>query len=156
MNETHPSLDQIVDHIHGELPAADEAAMHAHLAGCRQCDERRNEEAAITKALRAHALATELELPPALVARIRAEVANAAQPSWRERLQLFFRPIVLLPVAAAAALVIYLRISAGHGAVSPTPIDAAYYVNEHSALAVKAPFADNVPPATLTLDDEAH
>ena len=155
MNETHPSIDQIVDLLHGELPAADEAAMHAHLAGCPQCEERRNEETAITQTLRAHALATELELPPALVARIRTEIARAAQPSWRQRVRLFFRPIVLLPVAAAAALVIYLRFSAGHSAVSPTPIDAAYYVNEHAALAAKAPFADNVPPATLTLDDEA-
>lgn len=155
MNETHPSIDQIVDHLHGELPAADEAAMHAHFAGCRACSERRNEEAAITETLRAHARATERELPPELTARIRTEAMRAVQPSWWERVRLAFRPALLVPVAAAAAVVIYLRIFAGHGAVSPTPIDASYYVNEHAALAANAPFGDTIPPATLTSDDEA-
>jgi anti-sigma factor RsiW len=153
MNETHPSIDQIVDHLHGELSAADDAALRAHLSGCPECDELRKEEAAITESLRAHARATELDVPPRVVARIRAEVARAAHPSLWERLRPVLRPAVLLPAAAAAVLVLYFSLNSRTG--SSTPIDAAYYVNEHAALAAKAPFAEDVPPATLTSDDEA-
>jgi anti-sigma factor RsiW len=154
MNQTHPSIEQIVDFLHGEVAAADAAAIEAHLAICPECQRRRAEESAITDALRAYARATEREAPPPLLARIRAGAVQAQLPSLGERLRGMLRPALVLPIAAAIAVVLYLTMTSRQG--SSTAIDAAYYVNEHAALAAKSPFADDVLPAMLTSDDETH
>ncbi len=153
MNETHPSIEQIVDHLHGELPAAEDAAMHAHLAGCRSCEQRRAEELALTEQLRAYAVARERDLPPSLVTKIR----DALEPrrTWDpvEWLRSGLRPILILPAAAAIALIVYAgfawRVKTG-----PTAIEAAYYVDQHAAMATIAPFADGAAPAALTSYDQ--
>jgi len=51
MNGAHPSVERVVEYLHGELSAAEDAAIHAHLAGCPECDGKRGEELAITEAL---------------------------------------------------------------------------------------------------------
>ena len=153
MNETHPTIEQIIDFLHGEVAAADEAAISAHLSLCPDCQRLQAEETAITQALRAYARAAEREIPPAVAARVRAAVAGPPSLPLRERLGAFVRPALVLPVAAAAIIVFYLSSNGRH---RPAPaIDAAYYVNEHAALAARAPFSDGVLPATLTADDEA-
>jgi anti-sigma factor RsiW len=155
MNQTHPSIDQIVDYLHGELAPADDAAMHAHLAGCPSCDRRRADEAAITEMLRAHARAQERELPAPVAAKIRSRIANPALPSGWERLRRALRPIYLVPAAAAIAAAIALYAFVGRPVTNaPIAIDASYYVENHAAMAAAAPFAADAPPATLTLDDE--
>lgn len=152
MNETHPSIEQIVDYLHGELAPADDAAIHAHLASCTDCDERRAQEMAIVEALRAHARAAERELPSSLVASIRQSVAQSSKPSFGERLRAAFRPIVLFPAAAAIAALLYVGVDVWRERAAPaTTIDAASYVENHTAMAATAPFGDETP--MLTSDD---
>ena len=146
MNETHPTIDQIVDYLHGELSAPEDAALHAHLAGCRSCDELRAQEVALTEILRAHARAQERELPNRVVMRIHDGIKDR-----RPR----FRPVLLFPAMAAAAAAIYLALNLWHPVANGTTIDASYYVDNHAALAAGAPFSENAPlPAVLTSDDE--
>lgn len=154
MNDTHPSLERIVDYLHGELPPAEDAAIHAHLAACPECDGKRGEELAITEALRAYALATERDLPPGLATRIRSTAAQTQPGTW-ERFFTGLRPIVMVPAAAVVALAIYLGYNSRHRAAAPTPIQATYYVNNHAAMAASAPFGDAAPPITLASENEA-
>lgn len=154
MNETHPSIEQIVDYLYGELAPPEDAAIHAHFATCRSCDERRADEVAIGEALRTQARAEERELPAGVVARIRTAVAHPPQSVW-ERLRDAWRPVFVVPAAAAAGLAIFFGFNAWHTGVAPTAINAAYYVNNHAAMTTNAPFADEVEPAMLTSSDEA-
>lgn len=154
MNETHPSIEQIVDYLHGALSPAEDAAMHAHLAGCPPCGDRRAEEVALTEALRSQAVVQERELPPGVVARIRERVEQpAAAPVWL-RAPASLRPAFIVSAAAAIAAIVYFGTGARHGTPPSTAIGAAYYVENHDAMAAAAPFADDAPPTTLTSDDE--
>jgi anti-sigma factor RsiW len=154
MNQTHPTIEQIVDYLHGELPPVEDAAMHAHLSACPECEEHRNAEVAITEALRAHALADERELPPGIVANVRARVAKPEKADLWESLRAVFRPVVFVPIAAAVAVMLYFGFGARHAGHGPIAIDASAYVDNHAAMAAIAPFSEE-PPVTLTSDDEA-
>jgi len=152
MNETHPSIEQLIDYHHGELPPAQDAAVHAHIASCADCAQAHAEEVSLTELLRAHARTEERELPESVVARIR-EAATQRTTAW-ERIRTAFRPIMLLPAAAAVAIALYLGVKAGHGTARATTIDAAYYVDTDAALTATAPFSDEAPmPALLTSED---
>jgi len=152
MNETHPSIERIVEYLHGELSPAEDAAIYAHLASCPECDGKRTEELAITEALRGYAHATERDMPPGLATRIRSVAMQAQHGAW-ERFVAGFRPVVMVPVAAALAVAIYIGYDSWHHAAAPTSIQAASYVNNHAAMAASAPFGDAAPPLTLTSDD---
>ncbi len=154
MNETHPTIEQIVDYLHGELPAAEDAAMHAHLAGCGSCEQRRAEELSLTERLRAHARAGERDLPPRVVTNIRAAIADRRTSGLLKRLRSGLHPILILPAAAAIALICYAGFGAWRGALAPTAIDAAYYVDEHASMATIAPFSEDATPAALTSYEE--
>jgi anti-sigma factor RsiW len=148
MNQTHPSIEQIVDYLHGELTATEDAAIHEHLATCPPCEERRTDEVAITEALRAHARATERELPAAVVAGIRRGVSRPTAPSLVDRIRAGLRPIVVFPAAAALAALLFVGIDLWRVHEVPTTIDAASYVDNHTAMAATAPFADDTPMLT--------
>jgi len=152
MNDVHPTLDQIVDYLHGELPAARDAAVHAHIAGCSDCAQARDAEMQITDQLRERARAEERELPPGLAARIRSAIESERSPSLWERLSAAFRPVALVPVAAAIALLLYVGF--GHrGQAVASSIDASYYVQNHAALAATTPFSgEQAVPELLTSD----
>jgi len=152
MNETHPSIETIVDYLHGELSPPEDAAVYAHLAACPECDGKRSEELAITEALRAYAGATDRELPPSLATKIRTAAVQRRPSAW-QRFLAELRPIVMVPAAAAVALAIYLGYSSWHRTAAPPRIEAATYVNDHAAMAAGAPFGDAAPPVTLTSDD---
>lgn len=155
MNQTHPSIEQIVDYLHGEVAPAEDAAIHAHLATCSQCEEERAQEVAIAEALRAHASAAERELPASIVANIRRQLAQPTSASFGERLAAAFRPIVLFPAAAVAAAMLYVGIDVWRNHATPaTTIDASSYVQNHIVMAATAPFADDTP--MLTSDDATH
>jgi anti-sigma factor RsiW len=151
MNETHLTVEQLVDYLHGELPPQEDAAAHAHLAGCPDCSEARDAEASLSELLRAHARSEERELPAGVVARIWDAVDNARAPSLWARLFTAMRPAVALPAAVALALALYFARTLPHG----TPkIDAAYYVENHAALTATTPFAQDSPlPVVLTSDE---
>ncbi len=130
MNETHPSTDRIVDYLHGELSAAEDAALHAHLASCRSCEDVRADEVAITEALRAHARAAELEFPPGLATGIRVTAERPRPHSLWEALRagLRPRPALILPAVAVIAIVLYFGFAGRQGAPVPIAIDPSFYV----------------------------
>jgi len=155
MNETHPSIEQIVEYLHRELSVSEDAAVHAHLATCPQCERRRDEELALTQALRAHVRAQERELPQGVTAGIRHAVQRPT--SFAETfLRGLSRPVVAIPAVAAVAAVVYFGGSAWYAASAPTPIEASFYVDNHAAAAATTPLSDDQPiPAALTANDEA-
>ncbi|MBV9718280.1 MAG: zf-HC2 domain-containing protein [Candidatus Eremiobacteraeota bacterium] len=149
MNQTHPSIEAIVDFLHGEMPAPQLAAIAAHLAGCPECQDRRAAEDAITDAVRAYAREQERALPANVVAGIRRGIEPGGAPWGWEGFRAVLRPIYAVPLAAAIALVLYIGISARHGENVPPAIDSAYYVENHAVMAETAPFADGAPPAIM-------
>ena len=152
MNETHPSIEHIVEYLHGELSPAEDAVIYAHLASCPDCEAKRTEEVAITEALRTYAQTTERDMPLGLATRIRSTAVQTQPGTW-ERLFAGFKPAVLLPAAAALAVAIYIGYGRWHSSSAPTAIAATSYVNNHAAMAAGAPFGDAAPPVTLTSDD---
>ncbi len=150
----HPSPEALTDYAHGELPAADDARVHAHLSGCADCAEAYDGELRLGEILRAHARMEERELPPGLTDAIFANVAGSA-PSWWDRIVASLRPAIALPVAAAVVLALYFTLST-HGTARATTIDASYYLEDHAELANSVPFDDeSAAPAMLTSDDGA-
>lgn len=150
----HPTPEELVDYLHGELPAQQDAAVHAHLAECSPCARAYESEASLTELLRAHARSEQRELPYRVITGIRDAAAGTAAASPWERIRSALRPIVLIPAAAALAVALYLGLGVRHPA-GVTPIDAASYVNNHAALTATTPFAEDAPiPATLTSDDQ--
>jgi anti-sigma factor RsiW len=155
MNQTHPSLEELVDYVHHELPPEQDAAIHAHLAGCTVCAELRDTEVRLGEMLREHAHRQERDFPPGLRTRILASAADAPSRAWWFRLSQVMRPVIAVPVAAAAALVIYFGVHTSHpGAARQATVQAAYYLEDHAALAATVPFGDGaVIPAMFTSDD---
>jgi predicted anti-sigma-YlaC factor YlaD len=153
MNQSHLSVEQLVDYLHGELSPQEDATVHAHLAECRFCSEAYDTEAALSGVLRAHASAEERELPESVVARIRDAIERERSSTAWQWLAAALRPAIALPVAAALAFALYLSATAWHG-VGTTTIDATDYVENHAALAATTPFAqESALPTMLTSDD---
>lgn len=142
MNQTHPTIDQIVDYLHGELGAADDAAIHAHFGECPACERLRADEVAVTDVLRARAVAHQHELPAGVIARIRERARP--RPSG-------LRWFVLLPTAAAVAIIFYFAQTL-HSGTTPVAIAPASYVEDHAAMAASVPFSDDARPVILTTD----
>lgn len=142
----HPTAEQLIDYVHGELPEQQDAAVHAHLATCSPCTEAHDVEARLGEVLREHARAQERDLPPGFAARI-VEAATASEPQaapWWQALARVLRPAIAIPALAAIALAIYVTIAASnHGTVQTATIDAATYMDNHAALATDMPFAEN-------------
>jgi anti-sigma factor RsiW len=156
MNQTHPTIEELVDYLHGALPAPRDAAIHGHVAGCSACSRAYQAEASLTELLRAQARAEERELPASVVAGIYAAIESPHRvPVW-ERVRAALRPIVVIPAAVACAAVLYFGASSWHVVSGATAINAAYYLNNHAALTASTPFAEDAPiPAVLTSDDTA-
>jgi anti-sigma factor (TIGR02949 family) len=157
MNQQHPSIDQLVDYAHGELSAREDAAVHSHVAACPDCADAYDAEVRLTELLRGHARAEERELPPGLADAIRARVADAsASAAWWtwQRLSASLRPVIAVPIAAVLVLAIYASFAIWHGSAKSDAIDAAYYIENHAALASTMPFEESSAiPATLTSDE---
>ncbi|HLY03261.1 MAG TPA: zf-HC2 domain-containing protein [Candidatus Cybelea sp.] len=152
MSEIHPTPDELVDYLHGELPAARSAAIAAHIAGCPECADARDAEISLTQLLRAHARAQERELPPGVVAGI-WEKARSHPPSVWERLSAALRPAIAVPVAIAIAAFLFFSIKVAHGPAHAATIDAGYYVENHATLDAATPLSEDDPiPQTLAND----
>ncbi|HKU81999.1 MAG TPA: zf-HC2 domain-containing protein [Candidatus Tumulicola sp.] len=155
MNQTHLTTEQLVDYVHGGLPPAQDASVHAHLSGCPTCTEAHDAELRLSELLRAHARAEELELPPGLTTAIYARTIDAPAPQrgwlgWRAAL----RPAAAVPVAAVLALAVYFVSSGWHANAKGGALDAAYYMDNHAALSTTMPFAAGEAfPAQLTADE---
>ncbi len=156
MNEHHPTLEQLVDYLHGELAPPQDAAVHTHLAQCSRCAASHDAEASLTDLIRAHANSEERELPQGVVASVRESVSGARRAGVWDEIRAAFRPVVVIPAAAALVAALYLGAHAWRATLRATPINAAYYVNNHAALTATAPFSEEAPlPAMLTSDDIA-
>jgi anti-sigma factor RsiW len=143
MMHDHPSTEILIDYVHGELPAHDDAAIHEHVTACAQCSEARDVELRLSEVLREQARSEERELPPGFAARVvAAATSDRPQPAWWHSLQGALRPTFALPAAAAVALVAYVGFSMLHGNVKTTTVDAAYYIENHAALATDMPFGE--------------
>lgn len=156
MNETHLTIEQLVEYLHGELSPKEDAAAHAHLAQCEFCSKAYDSEAALSGMLREHARAEEREMPAGLLARIHDAIEHEGSSSAWQRLATFLRPAVAVPVAAALAVGLYLGVHSLRGTLGAPTIDASYYVENHAALTATTPFADeSAMPVMLTSNDTA-
>ncbi|HEX4012862.1 MAG TPA: zf-HC2 domain-containing protein [Candidatus Cybelea sp.] len=156
MNQLHPTPEEIVDYLHGEVSPSRDAAIHAHLAGCAECAEIRDSEQSLTEMLKAYARAEERELPSGVVATIRDAVRYQPPTLW-ERLSAAFRPAVAVPVAIAIAAFMYFGFRFAHGPAAASTIDASYYVESHAALSGSTPLSEDQPvPGELTDDAQPH
>ena len=156
MNQTHPTPEQLVDYLHGELPPPQDAAVHAHLAECSPCARAYEAESvAHANVLRAHARTQERELPYRVVAAIRdARRTTRQRPRRGNSLRALSAPSSCSrPRRRSPSRCI--SESSGTPCAGATPIDAAYYVNNHAALTATTPFSEDAPiPAMLTSDDQ--
>jgi predicted anti-sigma-YlaC factor YlaD len=154
MNETHLTVEQLVEYLHGELSPQQDAVVHAHLAECSFCSQAYDSEAALSGMLREHARAEERELPEGVIARIHDAIdRERSTPAW-QRLATMLRPAFALPAAAVLGLVLYFGATRLHGTLGAPKIDAAYYVENHAALTATTPFAQDSPlPVVLTSDE---
>jgi anti-sigma factor RsiW len=157
MNQQHPSIDQLVDYVHGELSARDDAAIHAHMAVCADCAEARDMEVRLGELLRRHAREEERELPPGLTTAIYARASSEPIAPWWswERLSETPRQALAVPVAAAIVLAIYAMSGGWHGAPKSDAIDAAYYIENHAALASTMPFEEGAALPTMLTSDQS-
>lgn len=146
----HYNADTLDDYLHGELDDQRDASIHAHLETCDGCRGIYNEIAAIRDALRASPLAAERELPPLLRAQV-WEAIRTAPPTPLARLRSWWRPMLLVPVAAVMAIFVYVA-SPGHIGSQPA-MTAAYLFEEHAAGSAVSPLADRglvVPASTAS------
>lgn len=95
--EAEPLLHLYAD---GEAAPEDSALLEAHLAHCRPCGDRLSELRALKSALRAGAH-DGVDVPEALLARVRSDIHDAARGEARRRSRLVVAPAI----AAAGALV---------------------------------------------------
>lgn len=144
----HLTNGTLLDYIHGALSPQEDAAVYSHMELCELCREEHSAEVALSEALRAHAAATELELPATLKAAIWSRIRSAEPSAWN-RFAARFRPAIALPVAAALALGLYFGATSVTKHGGPT-IEAAYYLQDHAALNATVPFNDrSVTPMDL-------
>lgn len=156
----HPSLEELTDYVHGELPPQRDAAVHAHIAGCVPCAEAHDTEVRLGEVLREHARAEERELPLGFARRIiDAAIASEPQPApWWELLTRALRPAVAIPAFAAVALALYFALAGSHqSSVQMATIDAATYIDNHAALTSDMPFSESstVPAAFASTSTES-
>jgi len=152
---SHPSQEQFIDYLHGELASGEDAALLLHLEGCASCRESYQDEARLSEALRGYARVSERELPPGVRASIWSAIESSQrEPSWTQRLAGWLRPAVAIPVAAALVIAAF----AGYGSTlhrGGTTIDAGYYLDDHAALTSAVPFNEGtiVPTALFTTEN---
>ena len=146
----HYDLETIDDYLHGELDAARDAAVHAHLETCEPCRAAYDESASVRDWMRAAAGAEEREFPSLIKAQV-WEVVRAAKPAPFAFLRGGWRPWVAFPLAAALAFAVYLEVPLLH-AVPPAGVAASDLLLEHAAQMADNPLADHgvvVPASTL-------
>ena len=146
----HYDEETLDDYLHGELEDERDAAIHEHLEGCNDCRKLYNEITAVRDALRASPLAVEREMPPTIKAQVWETIRNAP-PSPLERVRMLWRPVLLVPLAAVMALVVYFAPPLRTGA--QPAVTAAYLLEEHAAGTAVNPLADRgliVPASTAT------
>jgi predicted anti-sigma-YlaC factor YlaD len=155
MNQ-HPTQEQLIDYLHGELSPGADASLLLHLDGCTGCRADYEAQARLSEDLRAFARSEERDLPVQIRPLIWAAIESGSRPpSWADRLAMLLRPAIALPAAAAIAIAAF----AGYAVSLPhagTTIDAAYYLDDHAALTSAVPFGEGNPvPSSLYTGESA-
>jgi anti-sigma factor RsiW len=140
MND-HLTTETLIDFLHGELPAAEDARAHAHLAVCSVCRAERELEALVGESLRAAAASEERAMPSLVSAAVWQRIRDA-RPGPFARLAAVLRPVVAVPVAAALVLGALFASPLIHSAAAPK-IDATYYLQAHAAQAGLTPLSEH-------------
>jgi len=107
----------------GELPAADEEALQAHLAGCDACQARLADSAALGSALAQWLLAEAAQVDFApfvdqVMARVERPAGLRGLLGWLRRHRLAAAASALAPTLAALGLIVYLS----RGGSEPAPM----------------------------------
>jgi predicted anti-sigma-YlaC factor YlaD len=162
----HYTNEILIDYLHGELPAAEDARLYAHLAICDDCRSRHDAEASLGEMLRAAARSDEREFPSLIKAKVWVAIRNA-EPTFADRLRAFLRPAIAAPLVAMLALFAYFGVPIIRGGAGAPSVGIAYYLDEHTAEAQENPLADHTnvnatfaversqAPATAPLIDAA-
>jgi predicted anti-sigma-YlaC factor YlaD len=132
--------DLLIDYIHHELAAEDDALVYAHLRDCADCCREYRAELAVTEALRGAAGAEEADMPATIPARVRHRVL--APERSRFEFRAFWRPAAMLATAAVLALIVLLALPLNHPTAARS-VDAAYYFEAHAAQEADNPFGDH-------------
>jgi anti-sigma factor RsiW len=119
----------LTDYQHGELDAARDAALFDHLQSCADCREELEAQNALTESLRA-ALATDFEMPTAVLAGVRQAVRREKASGIIDAVRALLRPAVLAPTAAAIIVAAGVA-SYVHSTSSAPQLSADYYVRQH-------------------------
>lgn len=140
---------QLLDYERGELEAAKDAAIFAHLQTCDACSAILREDRDLVDSLRT-TLGAEREMPTAVIAAIRQAMHASAPPSLAQRLRALLRPAIVGPAAAAViiAAVSIAKLGGSHNAAVPT-LPAAYFVRQHVAQTLSSPSTDRAWAAYL-------
>lgn len=138
----HSTAEQLIDYIHGQLKPDHDARMHAHLADCSRCRDEYQAEVQLSEMLRNQAALEDLELPSMVKANI-WQAVRTLEPSPLERLRVFLRPVYALPVAATLVVALFFAPAYMHRSGPPPTIDAAYFLEDHSAMGSVVPFSDH-------------
>lgn len=155
MTGTHLTADELVDYLHGELPVVRDAAIAMHLAECAECRAAGDREAALTEMVRAVAVTQQRSIPPSVTDSIRAAALRPAPR--RSTANWFGRRVFALPIAVAAALLIWFGVRNFSDNQPKTTIAAGYLVNRHAMLSAITPFADDAPvPPAFASNDASH
>lgn len=102
---TCPQLDEIIQHVDGELALNRYRELQAHFGGCGTCAaQREHVERMVGRMQPDEGEHDDPELVQQVMARVRAGDVAVARPRWRRRLH------VALPVAAAAAAALTLAV----------------------------------------------
>jgi len=107
----------------GELPASDQEALHAHLAGCDACQARLADSVALGAALSAalQAEAARVDFAPfvdQVMARVERPAGVRGLLGWLRRHRLVAATSALAPTLAALGLIVYLS----RGGSEPAPM----------------------------------
>jgi anti-sigma factor RsiW len=144
----HYTIDILEDYIHGELGTERDATIHAHLETCADCHALYDETVSVREWIRAAAQAEERAFPALIKARVWEAVRNE-QPSLADRLRMWWKPMLAVPVAGVLAVVAFIGLPI-HGSATPG-VAATYLLEEHAALASDNPLADRglIVPASM-------
>jgi anti-sigma factor RsiW len=142
----HPSTDELIDFIHGELSPALDAYVHAHLPECAACRTEYDREVRLGEAIRAAALAEESAFPSIVAAQI-WERTRTPRPERFGFLRSVLRPVLAVPIAAALAAGIYFVSPLTH-ADSPK-IEASFYLEQHDEQQAMSPLIERASQVTV-------
>ena len=102
---THLEIENLAsDYLEGLLDPSLRAAVDAHLTACTACGELMGD---VRHALELCRAAEEVEPKPWLISKILLATIGEREPTWRERIAAYFRPLLQPRVAYSMAMTVF-------------------------------------------------